>query len=140
MPLAFVDGVVAQIAQHMADGGQGFRIGLHVVDPGEIGVVEHAGVRRMPARQHHRAGRRAHGGGAMVMVERDPAGANAVPAGQSEFRRHGLVGIFLIGHDHQDVGFLVHDSSSSVVCIPVLRGLDCVLIAAWRAPPPASGS
>ena len=140
MPFAFIDGVIAQIAQHVADGGQGFRIGLHVVDPGEIGVVEHAGVRRMPARQHHRAGRRAHGGGAMVMVERDPAGANAVPVGQSEFRRHGLVGIFLIGHDHQDVGFFAHDSFSSVVRIPVLRGLDCALIAASREPLPDSGS
>jgi hypothetical protein len=68
----------------------------------------------------------------MVIVKGNPPGANAVPAGQGESRRHGLVGIFLIGHDHQDVGFLVHHSSSSLVCIPVLRGLDCVLIASWR--------
>ena len=79
VPLALVDGVIAQIAEHVADGGQGVRIGLHVVDPGEIGVVEHAGVRRMPPGVHHRTGRRAHSRGRVVMVERDTPGANVGP-------------------------------------------------------------
>jgi len=43
----------------------------------------------------------------VVLVERHSTGANAFPAGQGEIRRHGLVCIFLIGHDHQNVGLLV---------------------------------
>jgi len=76
---------------------------------------------------------RAHGGGAMVMVERDPRARMPVPAGQSKFRRHGLMGIFLTVHDHQDVGFLVHHSSLRGV-YSCFTWMDCVLIAAWRAP------
>jgi hypothetical protein len=38
-----------------------------------------------------------------MIDESDPAGVDAIPVGQDESRRQRLVGIFLIGHDHQDV-------------------------------------
>jgi len=81
VPFAFIDGMVAQITQHMTDGGQGFWISLHIIDPGEIGIVKHAGVRRMPAGVHHRAGRGAYCGGGMVIVECNPAGIKTIPVG-----------------------------------------------------------
>ena len=114
VPLALVDGVVAELSQHVADGGQGLWIGPHVVDPGEVGVVEHAGLRRMSPGVHHRSRGRTHGGGAVVLVERHSPSAKAVPVGQREIRGHWLVCILLIGHDHENVGLLGHDSFSSV--------------------------
>lgn len=80
MPLAFEDGVVTQITQHMADGRRGFRIGLHIIDPGEVGIVKHARVRCMPAGVNHRAEGSANRGRGVVIIESDAAGVETLPA------------------------------------------------------------
>ena len=48
-----------------------------------------------------------------MIVKRDPAGTKAIPVGQDKPRRQRLVGILLIGHDHQDIWLLGHAALSS---------------------------
>ncbi len=99
VPLALVGGVVAELAQDLADGRQLRIEALHVR---HAGIVEDAVMGLMQACIDHGAGGRAHVGGDVVILEERPRIAQPFPAGQGERPSVAHV-LFLVGQDEQDV-------------------------------------
>ena len=102
VPLALVGGVVAGLAQAVADGAD---VGRQAADPGEVRVVEHLRVLDVAAGVEHRTRRRAHAGiDAVVLEPRAQAQQPLVPR-QPEVGRQfaGPEVALLVGEDEQDV-------------------------------------
>ena len=99
MPLALVGGVVAELAQDLADGRQPGIQALHV---GHAGIVEDAVMRHVQAGIDHRARGRAHVGRDVMVLEEGAGAAQALVAGHREGPRVAHV-LFLVGQDEQDV-------------------------------------
>ncbi len=84
MPLALVGRVVAGLAQKMADR---LDVGRHAVDPGKVGVVEHARVLNVLPGVKNRAGRRADAGIDPVVFECHALSCQALVRRQTKILR-----------------------------------------------------
>ena len=102
VPFALIGGVVARLAQHVPHGSELCR---HAVDPGEVGVVEHARVLDVLAGIAHRARGRAHAGIDAMVQERSPARLQTLVARQPVAfgQLTGAEEAFLVRQEEQDV-------------------------------------
>ena len=99
VPLALVGGVVAELAQDLADGRQ---LGIEALHVGQAGIVEDAVLRRVQARIDHRARGRAHVGCDLVVLQIGAGAAQPLVSRQ----RHGPARphiLLLVGQDEEDV-------------------------------------
>jgi len=102
VPLALVGGVIARLAQHVADRRQ---IGRHAADPREIGVVEHPRLLDVSPGIEHRARRRAYARIDLMVLEDDSASREALMRRQPEVARQfaGPEIALLVVQNEQDV-------------------------------------